>query len=68
VFYHIAIAAAVPIYVVYFDRPTRRIVAGPAIYPSGDVGRDMDVIREFYAGKQGIRPGNAGVVRLREEN
>ena len=42
--------------------------AGPAIDPSGDVHRDMDVIREFYAGKQGIRPDNAGVVRLREED
>jgi 1-acyl-sn-glycerol-3-phosphate acyltransferase len=67
-FHHIATAAGVPIFPVYIDRPTRRIGAGPAIYPSGDVHRDMDVIRDFYAGKRGIRPGNAGAVRLREEN
>ena len=67
-FYHIAAAAAVPIHLVCFDRPTRRVAAGPAIDPSGDVGRDMDLIRAFYAGTQGIRPDNAGVVRLREES
>jgi 1-acyl-sn-glycerol-3-phosphate acyltransferase len=67
-FYHIATAAGVPIFPVYIDRPTRHLGAGPAIYPSGDVHRDMDVIRDFYAGRRGIRPGNAGAVRLREEN
>jgi len=67
-FYHIATAARVPIFPVYIDGPTRRVGAGPAIHPTGDVRRDMDVIRDFYADTRGIRPGNAGVVKLREEN
>jgi hypothetical protein len=28
----------------------------------------MDKIREFYAGMQGFRPENIGVIRLREED
>jgi NOL1/NOP2/fmu family ribosome biogenesis protein len=28
----------------------------------------MDEIRAFYAGKQGLRPENMGVIRLREED
>jgi 1-acyl-sn-glycerol-3-phosphate acyltransferase len=67
-FYHIATAAGVPIFPVYIDRPTRHIGAGPAIHPSGDLHRDMDLIRDFYAGRQGIRSANAGAIRLREEN
>lgn len=67
-FYHIATTAGVRIFPVYIDRSTRRIGAGPAISPSGDVRRDMDVIRDFYAGKQGLRPRNAGEVRLKEED
>ena len=67
-FYHIATAAAIPIFPVYIDRPTRCVGAGPAIYPTGDIRRYMDVIRAVYADKRGIRPGNAGLVALRDEN
>ena len=41
---------------------------GPAIELSGDFRADMDKIREFYAGMQGFRPENTGVIRLREED
>jgi len=66
-FYHIAVAAAVPIYPVRIDRPSRTWAAGPAISPTGDIRRDMDEVRGFYAGMRGIKPDNAGVVALREE-
>ena len=35
---------------------------------SGDVGKDMDQIRAFYAEKVGKFPEKFGPVRLREED
>jgi len=67
-FYQIALAAGVPIVVASIDRPSRRITIGPAIFPSGDVRHDMDRVRAFYAGTQGIHPERASAIRLREED
>lgn len=66
-FYRIAEAADVPILCCFVDRATRTGGFGPVIRPSGDLRADMDVIRAFYDGKVGIRPGCFGPVRLREE-
>ena len=38
------------------------------VRPSGDVRADMDLVRAFYADKQGIRPENRTEPRLREED
>lgn len=67
-FYHIARQAGVPIVLGYLDYPRRRGGFGPALQPSGDLRRDMDVIRAFYAGKVGRHPANKGEIRLREED
>jgi 1-acyl-sn-glycerol-3-phosphate acyltransferase len=67
-FYRIARAAGVPIALASLDRPGRRITLGPAIAPTGDVRQDMDRIRAFYAGTQGIHPERASAVRLQEED
>ena len=37
------------------------------VEPSLDVRKDMDQIREFYRGRVGRYPENAGPLRLREE-
>ena len=66
-FYHIARRANVPIVMGFLDYPRRRGGFGPAIFPSGDVGKDMDQIRSFYADKTGKYPELFGPVRLREE-
>ncbi len=66
-FYHIGAGAGVPIVLASQDRPTRRIALGPALVPSGNVRRDMETVRAFYAGTRGIHPERAGPVRLREE-
>jgi len=66
-FYHMAVAAGVPIVLASLDRPTRRITIGPAVVPSGDPARDMAAVRAFYAGARGIHPAKASLVRLREE-
>jgi 1-acyl-sn-glycerol-3-phosphate acyltransferase len=67
-FYRMARAAGVPIALASLDRPSRCITLGPAIVPTGDVRQDMDRIRAFYAGTQGIHPEKASAVRLREED
>jgi 1-acyl-sn-glycerol-3-phosphate acyltransferase len=66
-FRRIAIDARIPIVLSYLDGATRRGGFGPSFHPSDDVVADMDVIREFYADKHGVRPGRFTTPRLREE-
>ena len=66
-FYHIARAADVPIVLGFVDFTRRRGGLGPAIRLTGDIGRDMDRIRAFYAGMTGRNPKQGGEVRLKEE-
>ena len=67
-FYRIASEAGVPIVCAYVDRRSRTGGFGPVITPSGDVRADMDLIRAFYEGKEGLKPGRFSVPRLREED
>ena len=67
-FYHIANTANVPIVMSYLDYEKKTGGFGPAFSPSGDVRKDMDFIRAFYAGRQGKYPALFGRVRLREED
>lgn len=55
-FYHIAVAARVPILPVIFDGSARAIRFLPAFEPSGDYGADLPRLRALYAGVRGIRP------------
>jgi 1-acyl-sn-glycerol-3-phosphate acyltransferase len=66
-FYHIARTAKVPIVMGYLDYSRCRGGFGPALHPTGDIRRDMDQIREFYADKVGKFPELFGEVRLKEE-
>jgi 1-acyl-sn-glycerol-3-phosphate acyltransferase len=67
-FYHIAISAKVPIVASYLDFGQRRGGFGPPLEPSGDVVRDMQVLRDFYAPMAGKFADQFGPVRLREED
>jgi len=66
-FYHIARKAEVPIVMGFLDYARRRGGFGPSFAPSGDLRKDMDQVRAFYAGKQARYPDDFGPVRLREE-
>jgi 1-acyl-sn-glycerol-3-phosphate acyltransferase len=66
-FYRIAEAASVPVVCSYLDYATKIGGFGPAIVPSSDVRADMDVVRAFYAGKQGRYPDQVSEIRLRDE-
>jgi len=67
-FYRIAFAADVPVVLSFLDFGTKVGGIGPSLKLTGDIRADMDEIRAFYAGKQGLRPENMGVIRLREED
>ena len=66
-FYRIAREAQIPVTLGYVDRTTKTCGLGPTFELSGDVSRDMDLIRAFYADKAGVRPQHRVEPRLREE-
>lgn len=57
-FHRIAVAAKVPILLVYFDYPSKQIGFGPLVEPSKSLDADMVKIREFYRAFQGRHPEN----------
>jgi 1-acyl-sn-glycerol-3-phosphate acyltransferase len=67
-FYRMAVGAQVPIVLVAIDYSTRTIEIRPAFTPSGDIEKDFDLIRDFYAGKSGKYPTQQGKIQLRLEN
>jgi 1-acyl-sn-glycerol-3-phosphate acyltransferase len=67
-FLRIARDGGVPIVLTFLDGPTRTGGFGPSFHPSADVVADMDVVRAFYADKQGVKPGRFTPPRLREES
>ncbi len=48
-FYHIALAAQVPIVLAYMDYARKVSGLGPVFEPTGDVDADMAAIKSFYA-------------------
>ncbi|OFW65692.1 MAG: hypothetical protein A2Z12_06795 [Actinobacteria bacterium RBG_16_68_21] len=66
-FYHIARAAGVAIIPAAIDADRREVRVGAPIESTGDVVADMDRVRVFYEGINGIRPERQGLIRLREE-
>lgn len=59
-FYYIAVGAGVPIQLAAPDYPTKRMVIGPLIHPTGDIEADMVAIRAFYETTTPRFPENAG--------
>ena len=54
-FYHIAVAARVPIMPVVFDGPNKVIRLLPPVEPSGDYEADLPRLLALYAGVRGIK-------------
>ena len=55
-FYHIAVAARVPIFPVIFDGPGKAIRFLPEFEPSGNYDADLPKLMALYAGVRGIKP------------
>jgi 1-acyl-sn-glycerol-3-phosphate acyltransferase len=56
-FYHIAVAARVPILLTVLDYGTRRIRLAAVVYPGGDYEADLAIIRAHYADAKGKHAG-----------
>ena len=67
-FYRIAEQGNLDICLGYCDAQNKRMGFGPVIQLTGDMGADMDIIRDFYADVRGVNPDRATPPRLREEN
>lgn len=52
-FYFIALEARVPIVLAFMDYERKLAGLGPLFTPSGDVERDMEEVKRFYAGVKG---------------
>lgn len=55
-FYYMALGAGVPIVPGFLDYREKRGGLGAPIIPSGDIAKDMKVIKGFYAGVTGRHP------------
>ena len=47
-FYQIALGAGVPILPAGFDFPTKTVIIGEPLFPSGDMEADMNKLMDFY--------------------
>jgi len=65
-FYHIAMAADVPICFGYIDYRKRELGFEKLMYPSGDIDADMKIIADFYKDIKGKRPQLQGPIRIRK--
>lgn len=54
-FYHIAHSAQVPVVMAFLDYPNKHGGLGPVLHTSGDIEKDMLVIKDFYKNKRGKR-------------
>ena len=65
-FYRIALAGGLCVGLGYIDYATRSVGVDTYLELSGDTAQDFARIRAAYAGKCGLRPQNAGDIRLRQ--
>ncbi len=64
-FYHIAEGAHIPIQLAFIDYASKTGGVGPLVYPTGDIDRDMSVIRDFYLTVKGKYPDQTSPVAIR---
>lgn len=61
-FYYIALGAQVPIVFGFIDFKRKTTGLGPMLMPSGDIGADMEIIRDFYKDIEAKYPEQAGEI------
>ncbi len=67
-FYYIALNAHVPILLAFIDYERKTGGAGSLIYPTGDMEKDMEKIRNFYLTVRGRYPEKASSVVIRAKS
>jgi 1-acyl-sn-glycerol-3-phosphate acyltransferase len=64
-FYRIARAAKVPVLLAFVDAKKKECGLGELVELTGDVERDLERFRAFYATKRGIHPERESTIRFR---
>ncbi len=64
-FYHLALQLALPVALVYIDYPRKEIGVMNFVKMTGDVERDLETLRGFYADKQGRFPDQASKIAFK---
>jgi 1-acyl-sn-glycerol-3-phosphate acyltransferase len=64
-FYHLAVAARVPVGLASIDYATRRVELRTFVELSGEPEADLARLRAFYAGVRGLHPEGASEIRFR---
>jgi 1-acyl-sn-glycerol-3-phosphate acyltransferase len=64
-FYHLALRLDLPIVLVYIDYRRREVGVIDFVRMSGDVERDLQLLRDFYADKAARYPANASRIAFR---
>ena len=63
-FYYIALNAKVPITLGYLDYKEKKLGVGYSFLPSGNIEKDMKIVRAFYRGKTGRHPEQQGEIAI----
>jgi len=66
-FYHIAERCNLPIVMFYLDTKTRTIGFSDVLEVSGDIDKDMTVIRDFFTDKVGYNPENTSLIQTKKQ-
>jgi len=66
-FYHIAMAANVPIALGYLDFGRKQVGVSDTFYPSGDIEADFKWLAEYYEDKHGKNPENTSLIQAKEK-
>jgi 1-acyl-sn-glycerol-3-phosphate acyltransferase len=64
-FYYIALSAKVPICFAFLDYGNKRIGIGDHLFPTGDISKDMKIIRNYYIDMKGKNPEKQGEIKIR---
>ncbi|MRV70134.1 glycerol acyltransferase [Duganella sp. FT92W] len=61
-FYHLALAAKVPLCLVYLDYPNKILAVRDHVFLTGDQETDLAAIRAGFAGHEGLHPEDAAPI------
>ncbi len=64
-FYHLALTMKVPVGLAFIDYGSRTIGVRDYVHMSGDLGTDLQLLRNFYADKRGRFPHQASTIAFR---
>lgn len=67
-FYHLCVEGRLPCALGFIDYGTRTVGIERYVQFSGDVSKDLQLLRDYYATKRGRRPQLAGAIQFKEHS